>query len=152
VFDLALDGRTTASIADQLVVSEATVRTHLTRIYSKLQVRGRLDLLARVGGGPSSAGQLRQVPESGIGLGRPVIWLAGALSAVGLVAAFFAPPVTVLLGPALVALGLFLRRRLPREHRWVRVLVLTVGSILCAEAVVIALFVFGLLALGTRGP
>ena len=36
VFDLALDGRPTQGIAEELVITEATVRSHLTRIYAKL--------------------------------------------------------------------------------------------------------------------
>lgn len=39
-------GRSTAEIANALFVSEATVRTHLTHIYGKLGVRGRVELLA----------------------------------------------------------------------------------------------------------
>lgn len=48
VFDQALRGLTVREIADRLVLTEATVKTHLTHIYAKLGVRGRVDLLARV--------------------------------------------------------------------------------------------------------
>jgi DNA-binding CsgD family transcriptional regulator len=48
VLDLARTGRSAREIADELVVTEATVRTHLSRIYSKLGVRGRIELLARL--------------------------------------------------------------------------------------------------------
>jgi DNA-binding CsgD family transcriptional regulator len=41
-----LRGHTTAEIANDLFVSEATIRTHLTHIYGKLNVRGRVELLA----------------------------------------------------------------------------------------------------------
>lgn len=39
-------GNTTDEIADALCITEATVRTHLTHIYGKLNVRGRVQLLA----------------------------------------------------------------------------------------------------------
>jgi DNA-binding NarL/FixJ family response regulator len=48
VFDLALRGLATKEIADELVLSEATIRGHLTRIYAKLEVQGRIELLARM--------------------------------------------------------------------------------------------------------
>jgi DNA-binding CsgD family transcriptional regulator len=43
VFDLALLGLSTKEIADELVLSEATIRGHLTRIYAKLGVQGRIE-------------------------------------------------------------------------------------------------------------
>jgi DNA-binding CsgD family transcriptional regulator len=39
-------GKTTAQIAEALYLTEATVRTHLTHVYGKLHVRGRVQLLA----------------------------------------------------------------------------------------------------------
>ncbi len=50
VLHLVLEGYTTRQIADELVLSEATVRTHLTHIYRKLKVRGKVQLLARTAG------------------------------------------------------------------------------------------------------
>lgn len=47
VLQLVLRGYTTRQIADTLVLSEATVRTHLTHIYRKFAVRGKIQLLAR---------------------------------------------------------------------------------------------------------
>lgn len=43
----ALHGLSTKEIANSLVLTEATIKSHLAHIYSKLGVRGRLDLLAR---------------------------------------------------------------------------------------------------------
>lgn len=57
VLDELLTGQTTVEIARSLWLSEATVRTHLTHIYDKLGVRGRVELLAglasQVNAGPS---------------------------------------------------------------------------------------------------
>lgn len=46
VLDQALTGVPAREIADRLVLSEATVRSHLSRIYVKLGVSGRVALLA----------------------------------------------------------------------------------------------------------
>lgn len=46
VLDEALRGGTTRDIAQALFVTEATIRTHLTRIYEKVGVRNRIELLA----------------------------------------------------------------------------------------------------------
>ena len=48
VFDEALLGLSVREIAERLVLTEATVKTHLAHIYGKLGVRGRVDLLARL--------------------------------------------------------------------------------------------------------
>src|SRR5205823_723380 len=52
----ALDGLSARAIASRLSLTEATVRSHLSAIYSKLGVAGRVELLARQnGGGVSTA-------------------------------------------------------------------------------------------------
>lgn len=45
---LVAEGRTNREVADALVVSERTVTTHLTHIYSKLGVRSRTELVRRM--------------------------------------------------------------------------------------------------------
>jgi DNA-binding NarL/FixJ family response regulator len=40
-----LDGQRAAAIADDLVVSQSTVRNHLSSIYAKLRVKGQVDLI-----------------------------------------------------------------------------------------------------------
>jgi DNA-binding CsgD family transcriptional regulator len=53
VLGLARKGRSAREIATDLVVTEATVRSHLSRIYAKLGVRGQLELMARLGSAAS---------------------------------------------------------------------------------------------------
>ena len=43
---LAAQGHTSRQMAEQLGVSHRTVETHLGKVYRKLGVEGRLDLLA----------------------------------------------------------------------------------------------------------
>lgn len=47
VAQLVLAGASNAAIARQLAMSEATVKTHLTRIYAKLGIRSRTQLATR---------------------------------------------------------------------------------------------------------
>ncbi len=46
---LAADGRTIRDIADQLVIGERTVETHLAHAYAKLGVRSKTELMRRAG-------------------------------------------------------------------------------------------------------
>ncbi len=50
VLDLALTGLAARSIAARLSLTEATVRSHLSRIYAKLGVGGQVELLAQMNG------------------------------------------------------------------------------------------------------
>jgi DNA-binding CsgD family transcriptional regulator len=55
-----LDGQRAAAIASDLVVSQSTVRNHLSSIYAKLRVDGQVDLIRTLRGetnGPVTAGQ-----------------------------------------------------------------------------------------------
>jgi DNA-binding CsgD family transcriptional regulator len=52
VLDLALAGLSARAVAERLSLTEATVRSHLSRIYAKLGVVGRVELLAQMKGGP----------------------------------------------------------------------------------------------------
>jgi DNA-binding NarL/FixJ family response regulator len=45
VFSLVADGLTNAQIAGQLFLTEATVKTHITRMLSKLQLRDRVQVV-----------------------------------------------------------------------------------------------------------
>jgi DNA-binding NarL/FixJ family response regulator len=45
-----LDGQRAAGIASELVVSQSTVRNHLSSIYAKLRVDGQVDLIRTLRG------------------------------------------------------------------------------------------------------
>jgi DNA-binding NarL/FixJ family response regulator len=47
VFDLLCEGRSTEAIAERLVLSSETVRSHVKRILRKLHVRSRADAIAQ---------------------------------------------------------------------------------------------------------
>lgn len=47
VMDLLADGRTSAAIADDLILSPHTVRTHVKNIYRKLRVHSRVEAIDR---------------------------------------------------------------------------------------------------------
>ena len=65
VLDQALTGVPAREIAEHLSLSEATVRSHLSSIYVKLGVSGRVALLAHFRGGESTlpAGQAPAAPR-----------------------------------------------------------------------------------------
>ena len=52
VLEFALAGLSARAIAEQLTLTEATIRSHLARIYAKLGVGGRVELLAHFIGHP----------------------------------------------------------------------------------------------------
>lgn len=140
VFDLALDGRSSQAIADDLVLSEATIRSHLTRIYAKLEVRGRMDLLARVATSEGTATaeiDLREPAATSSYGAAP--WIATILAVIGIAAGFAVPVSAIVFGPVLLILGLILSRWLPDERRWARFPLLAAGAILCGEALMIGL-------------
>ena len=63
VLDLALAGLSARDIAGRLTLTEATVRSHLSRIYAKLGVGGRVELLAQMNGSVSR-GNAQSAPPS----------------------------------------------------------------------------------------
>lgn len=63
VLELALSGLSGRAIAERLTLTEATIRSHLARIYAKLGVGGRVELLARF---------RAQAPDPGVAPSPPV--------------------------------------------------------------------------------
>jgi DNA-binding CsgD family transcriptional regulator len=140
VLDLALEGLSARAIADELVLSEATIRSHLTRIYAKLGVRGRVELLAMEGNqGPAHTPAQPGAAASGSPYGAAP-WAATGLAVAGLAVGLVAPLSGVLVGPALIVLALALGRQLPAELRWARIPLLGVGAILSVQAAILTLF------------
>ena len=86
VLERARSGSTAIEVAEELGLSEATVRTHLSHIYAKLGVRGRVELVARLqGNGTSSSAPPIQVPAMTISPVGLVALIAGcAVAVVGL--------------------------------------------------------------------
>lgn len=147
MLDEALGGGTTRDIAQALFLTEATVRTHLTRIYEKVGVRGRIELLANRLVEPALApvvlAAAPSVPamEPRATLSDYVwtcLYTAGLLAANGLLV--YLTPLSALLGPTLIA-GHVVSARSGVASRRVRLAFLTAGILLSAEqiAVLVAL-------------
>ena len=135
VFDIALSGEPVKGIAAQLVVSEATVATHLSRIYAKLGVRGRAELLSRVvatGQGAADARRLddRQAQVGSVGGASDRWWTGVAASLLALAAGIFVPLTSIATGPGLMAVALLSGERVFGRARPA---VLAVAVLLIAE-------------------
>lgn len=63
VLDAAIQGLSARDMARQLSLSEATVRSHLSAIYSKLGVSGRIELLASLKGAVAPKNVPSREPE-----------------------------------------------------------------------------------------
>lgn len=75
VLDLALTGLSARAIADRLTLTEATIRSHLSRIYAKLGVGGRVELLVQLNGQPPDQGDPSSPPSVEIaGPRRRRVW------------------------------------------------------------------------------
>jgi DNA-binding CsgD family transcriptional regulator len=97
VVGLALDGLSVREISARLVVSESTVHTHLTHVYQKLGVRGRLDLLA-LARSPRQTPQTIEVASPRAGRARD-LQTGVTIAAIGIVITLVLPviaPVTAL--------------------------------------------------------
>lgn len=108
VFEVAVRGVPVKEIAATLLLSEATVATHLTRIYAKFGVRSRAELLFVTA--PQSLAQPipRQEVDAGtagpaVRVNRSRVAVAACLLAVA--AAAVVPLSSAVSGPALLALA-----------------------------------------------
>lgn len=127
VFEVAIRGVSVKEIATELHVTEATVASHLSRMYAKLGVRGRAELIARASRptSPEQAGlRWRRVASP---------WAGIAAAALALAAGVFMPLLGVILGPFLVAAAWQGRSHLG----WARWVVLAAGVLLIAEGLVL---------------
>ena len=82
VLEFALAGLSARAIAERLTLTEATIRSHLARIYAKLGVGGRIELLTRFRTQPPDEG--RSLPAPSMETASPRrrrIWPVVALAA-----------------------------------------------------------------------
>ena len=151
VFEHLTHGRSNREIADDLVLTEATVRSHLTRIYSKLEVRGRSDLLARLAM-PRGAVVATPVDQVAPAAARPAIRgfvLAGAAAVMAVLAV--AMPVTALItGPALLLAAMLLLRPggAATAPSWLRRVLIGAAVLLCIGGIAVAVILVALLGSG----
>jgi DNA-binding CsgD family transcriptional regulator len=158
VLDHLLAGRSAREIAELLVLSQATVRSHLSRIYAKLDVSGQVELLARASspGGAWDHAQEPPLPRiAGPGptpRSDPVAPSRGPLTLllIGLAALSVIPPLAVVIGPGLL-IGSWLAGRAAdgTALRSMRPWILVVGVIVTIWAALILLAVVGLMSVGT---
>jgi hypothetical protein len=133
VFDVAVRGAPVKEIAAELHVTEATVASHLSRIYAKLGVRGRAELIARASRSARHASP--GATEQGSPPRRTVaaLWAGTAMATLGLAAGIVMPLPGVLLGPLLLVAAW----RGASDLGWARWLVAAVGALLVAEGVLL---------------
>lgn len=131
MLERARSGSTAIEVAEQLGLSEATVRTHLSHIYAKVGVRGRVELLARLQGASTSsdARSIRTAPTTIPPVGLVAVIAGGAASIIGLGAYQAWWTVVFAIGGFAVAL-------------------LTLGRVAPARSIAIGLAIAGSLLLG----
>ncbi|MGI8928659.1 MAG: helix-turn-helix domain-containing protein [Candidatus Limnocylindrales bacterium] len=141
VLDQALKGGSVAAIAATLSLSEATIRSHLTQIYAKLGVSGRLELLARMKGAPP----LTELPAA-LPHGRRSIRLSDP-STLAKLAMLAAIALVLGLGAGFVVIGAFnvvLPFRYPEDDDTLRERIPVVLAYLTWVGTSIVVFVAGL--------
>ncbi len=153
VLSLALTGLSVREITDRLVLSEATVRGHLGRIYGKLGVTGRVDLLARVAAEAARDDPPPERDEDDPDLTPPselplVLALVGGLAVVVLLS-LLVPLAMLVTGHALLFGGWRLRQsRRTSAVGFAALWILLVGIVLSVFGLVVLL---GILALSAAG-
>jgi DNA-binding CsgD family transcriptional regulator len=108
VVGLALDGLSVREISARLVVSESTVHTHLTHVYQKLGVRGRLDLLA-LARSPRQTPQTIEVASPRAGRARD-LQTGVTIAAIGIVITLVLPVIAPVIAARESSFGLGVAR------------------------------------------
>lgn len=121
---LALTGMSVREISEQLVVGESTIHTHLTHVYRKLGVRGRLDLLALR---PSDVTERDEAPPR---RGTRGLEIGVGAAVVAVVFAVFLPVTAFVSAPALPAAAVIATRRTSTRLDGARVPLL-LGGLVC---------------------
>ncbi len=140
VLALAADGLSVREIAATSVLTEATIHSHLSHIYAKLGVRGRVELLAKLAADSPPHG-----PEPKVQLARAALLqalVASGLGAVGsLAAGLVVPASSTVIGPILLLGSWAAWRRLSSRLRWAIVPIAIAGVLLSTEALALLLVV-----------
>jgi DNA-binding CsgD family transcriptional regulator len=135
VYEVAIRGLPVKEIAAELVVSEATVATHLSRIYGKFGVHSRAELIARASG-PAPLGERpsEAAPPAAGPPGRAIdrSWVAVTVAVASGAAGLLVPLSSLVLGPVLVAIAIWWGDRTFGRGR---PLVFVIGALLIMEAV-----------------
>jgi DNA-binding CsgD family transcriptional regulator len=152
VADLALAGRSAREIAELLVLSEATIRSHLSRIYSKLGVSSQVELLGRAASARPAEGVTRDSGSaSAVATSRrpsgPMVLLLVGLTLLSVI-----PPVAIVVGPGLLVTAWLAGRR-PDSHplRNAQPWLLVLGVIITLWAAFTVLGMLALLGAGSGG-
>lgn len=140
------------AIAEALSLSGATVRTHLTSVYAKLEVASRAELLALVLGSGSAPAALTEQDQRRPSDQRSGAAIAGAVALASAVACVVVPLSAIALGPLILAVAYGLRSRPVGRFRWVRIASIGVGIFLTVVGVGILVSVLLLGTVGATAP
>lgn len=138
VFALAAEGLSVREIAEMLVLAEATIHSHLSHIYAKLGVRGRVEMLARLA--DDSPPHRQGYPEQPARTALLSALVVAGLVAVGSLAAGLIVPISSPAMGLILLLGSWTAwRRLPKRLRWAIAPIASAGVLLSMEAVALLL-------------
>lgn len=151
VFERITQGHSNREIAADLVLTEATVRSHLTRIYAKLEVRSRADLLARLAvSHPRHADDAAPAPpEDGASRApAPRVVVLGAAAILAAVLAIALPITVLVAGPSLLIAAVVLLRPSGTASRGLRGVLIGAAALLCVGALVVGAILLAVVASG----